>query len=83
MLSAPAKSTAVAYVLWFFLGLLGIHHFYLGRNGWGLAYLLTTLLLGWVFGLGFLLVGVGCLVDLFLIPSYTRAANGWAHRYRY
>ena len=53
------KSTLAAYLLWFFFGLLGIHRFYLGHTGWGIAYLLTG---------GF--IGIGWLVDLFMIPAY-------------
>ncbi|KJE95952.1 hypothetical protein CAOG_06335 [Capsaspora owczarzaki ATCC 30864] len=52
-----------AYMLWFPMGFLGLHHFYLRRHCWGLVYLLT-------FG------GFGCfwLVDLFRLPSLVRAA---------
>ena len=59
------KSTVVAYLLWFFLGGLGIHRFYLGRPISGIFYLLT---LG-----GFL--GIGCFIDLFLIPGMVRQEN--------
>lgn len=76
------KSVGAAYVLWFFLGFFGVHHFYLGRTGWGLAYLLCTVLLGWV-GIGLIAVGIGCLIDLFLIPSYTREANQRLTGYRF
>lgn len=58
------KSTIATYLLWFFFGLLGIHRFYLGHTGWGLVYLLTG-------GL----VGIGWLVDLFLIPAYVLNYN--------
>jgi len=34
------KDKLVAALLAFFLGGLGIHKFYLGQNGWGVAYLL-------------------------------------------
>jgi TM2 domain-containing membrane protein YozV len=34
------KNRFVAALLAFFLGSFGIHKFYLGQNGWGLAYLL-------------------------------------------
>lgn len=59
-----AKSTGIAYLLWFFLGALGVHKFYLGRIGMGFAYLFT---------LGFL--GIGLLIDLFTLPAQTRQAN--------
>ncbi len=38
------RSTGVAYLLWFFLGMLGVHKFYIGENGWGAVYLLCTIL---------------------------------------
>ena len=58
------KTTLSAYLLWLFFGLIGVHRFYVGHRGWGIAYLLT---------LG--LFGIGWLVDLFLIPSYVAAYN--------
>lgn len=35
-------------LLGFFLGALGIHNFYAGYSGRGIAQLLTVLLLGWL-----------------------------------
>ncbi|WP_084077516.1 TM2 domain-containing protein [Demequina sp. NBRC 110057] len=58
------KSLLVAYVLWFFLGVFGIHHFYLGKIGRGLLYLFTAGIFG-----------IGLLVDLFTLPSQTRTVN--------
>lgn len=60
----PPKSVGLAYVLWFFLGVLGIHHFYLGKVGRGLLWLLTAGLFG-----------IGLLVDLFTLPAQVRAVN--------
>jgi TM2 domain-containing membrane protein YozV len=45
--AVPYKSKAAAALLCFFLGGLGIHRFYTGQAGLGLALLLTTLFLGW------------------------------------
>jgi TM2 domain-containing membrane protein YozV len=38
------KDKIAAGLLAIFLGSIGIHLFYLGRNGWGLVFLLGTLL---------------------------------------
>jgi len=54
----------VAYLLWFFLGLVGVHKFYLNKMGWGIAYMFTG---------GFFIVG--WIVDLFTLPSQVRAYN--------
>lgn len=58
------KSKGVAYVLWFFLGLIGVHRFYCDRWVSGIIWLCT-------FGL----FGIGWLVDLFLIPGMVDHAN--------
>ncbi|MEO3386044.1 TM2 domain-containing protein [Mesorhizobium sp. CAU 1741] len=54
------KSAAVAYALWFFLGLFSAHRFYLGRPGTAILQILSY----------FILVGfVWFIIDAFLIPS--------------
>jgi TM2 domain-containing membrane protein YozV len=58
------KSTAVAYLLWFFFSVLGIHRFYLGRPVSGILFLFT-------FG-GF---GLWWFLDLFLIPGMVTMEN--------
>lgn len=60
----PHKEVGIAYLLWFFLGIIGVHHFYLGKIGRGIFYLLTA-------G-GFL---IGWLIDLFTLPAQTRQVN--------
>lgn len=60
----PPKDVAVSYILWFFLGVLGVHHFYLGKVGRGVLWLLTGGLLG-----------IGLIVDLFTLPSQVRQIN--------
>lgn len=64
------KSTGIAYLLWLlcFAGLCGIHRIYSGRVITGLI---------WLFTLG--LLGIGQIIDLFLVPSMIRTANlEWA-----
>jgi len=60
----PDKSVGVAYVLWFFFGVLGVHHFYLGKVGRGVWYVFT-----------FAFLTVGLWVDLFTLPSQVRRIN--------
>lgn len=50
------KSKLAAYLLWFFLGWLSLHRFYLGKIGTGILYLIT----GQLFGIGWI-------VDLFIL----------------
>lgn len=47
------KSKGIAYLLWFFLGIFGIHKFYLNKIGVGIIYLLTggLFLIGWIYDL--------------------------------
>jgi len=75
------KSTGVAYLLWFFLGGFGVHRFYLGRTGSGIAMIALTIL-GWSLlaaagaGLLFLVpLGIWLIVDLFTIPGMVRSHN--------
>lgn len=56
-------STAVAYLLWFFLGIVSAHRFYLGRPLSAVLQILSYLIL-----VGF----VWLLVDAFLIPGMIR-----------
>lgn len=58
------KEISIAYLLWFFLGIFGVHKFYLNRPGMGVVYILTF---------GFL--GLGWLYDLFTLPQQVNDAN--------
>lgn len=56
-------STAVAFLLWFFLGLFSAHRFYLGRTGSAIVQILSY----------FILIGfIWLLIDGFLIPGMLR-----------
>ncbi len=50
------KSKSVAYILWLFLGLFGVHRFYLGHVWYGIFFFFT-------FGI----FGIGWIVDAFLL----------------
>lgn len=61
--SGDTHLKSVGYLLWIF-GFLGSHRFYFGRPVTGTI---------WFFTLG--LLGIGWLIDLFLIPSMDRDAD--------
>lgn len=58
------KSLTTAYLLWFFLGFLGIHKFYLDKPGMGFLYMFT-------FGL----LGAGWFIDLLTLKGQVEAHN--------
>lgn len=62
----PPKEAGLAYACMLFtlIGVAGIQHFYLGKIGRGVLWLLT-------FGL----LGVGTVIDLFTLPSQTKTIN--------
>ncbi|PSJ23285.1 hypothetical protein CVH10_05005 [Halomonas sp. ND22Bw] len=63
MASQDTHSKAIGYLLWLF-GFLGAHRFYYGKPVTGTI---------WFFTLG--LLGIGWLIDLFLIPAMDRQAD--------
>ncbi len=58
------KSKVAAYLLWFFLGFLSAHRFYLGKYSSAILYLLT----GQLFGIGWI-------IDVFLIDGMVERYN--------
>jgi len=63
------KTVPEAYLLWFPLGLIGLHHFYLRRYAFGFLYLFTG-------GIA----GIGWLIDAFRMPCLVRDANSQIQR---
>lgn len=58
------KSTATTWILWFFLGNIGAHRYYLGKIGTGVAMTLT-------FGC----LGIWTIIDIFLINGMINKKN--------
>ncbi len=67
---AHRKSTGATYLLWFFLGFLGAHRFYLGRTGSAIVQLLMCLSVIGIIPLAFWWV-----IDAFRIPDMVRDEN--------
>jgi TM2 domain-containing membrane protein YozV len=88
------KSVGLAYVLWFFLGLWGIHNFYLGKPGMAVFQIaggILGIVLVMIGGAGappISIIGVMVLaawvlsffVDLFLIPGRAKAYSDHLRR---
>lgn len=74
-LGGAGKNIVVAYLLWWFLGPLGIHRFYLDRTKSGLAQLLL-LIFGWIpFFVGWIALGIWWLLDAYFVQEYVRQYN--------
>ena len=62
-----SKQMSVAYILWFFLGGLGGHRFYLGKTGSAVGLLILTLVTAWfTFGIPTI---IWLIIDACLIPG--------------
>jgi len=77
---ANKKSLLVAYLLWFFLGGLGGHRFYVGKTGSAVG-MIALLIVGSALaavGIGavlLMILGIWVIVDAFLIPKWIRIKN--------
>ncbi len=58
------RSKLIAFLLWFFLGFFSAHRFYTGKITSGIIYFLTGQLLG-----------IGWIIDLFLIGNMVEQYN--------
>jgi len=66
--AVSGKSKIVALLLCIFLGMLGVHRFYVGKIGTGILYLLTGGLcgIGWIIDI--VLIAAGSFKDQFGLP---------------
>ncbi|SEH86541.1 TM2 domain-containing protein [Paracoccus alkenifer] len=69
-----AKSTGMAYLLWFFLGGLGAQRFYVG-SAWVGALVALCTISGFVLLFPFIITAAVSIFDLFTLPSQVRKRN--------
>jgi len=70
LFEANKKTALVAYLLWFFVGALGGHNFYLKRTGVAVTQLILSLTV-----IGLVITVFWVLIDAFLIPGWIRNQN--------
>lgn len=78
------RSKVIVLLLWFFLGQLGVHNFYLGRTGIGITQLILGIVgyaTSWIL-IGFLpliVLWIWLLVDLIMVLVAPESDNlGWS-----
>lgn len=64
------KNMVVAYLLWWFLGILGGHRFYIGKTGSAIAMLILSITF-----FGLIITAVWVIVDAFLLHKYVKDIN--------
>lgn len=64
------KGMIIAYILWYFLGMLGGHRFYMGRTGSAIAQLVLTITV-----LGIFVTFIWWIVDAFLLHTWVKEHN--------
>jgi TM2 domain-containing membrane protein YozV len=79
-LNIGRKSVIIAFILWFFFGLLGVHRFYLDKIGTGIMMALLSIIGGMtapiLIGIPLLvIVGIWWLIDFFTIFFAARRHN--------
>jgi TM2 domain-containing membrane protein YozV len=73
--SGNGKNIVVAYLLWWFLGMLGVHRFYLDRPKSGVIQILL-LALGWLpFFIGWVVLGIWWMLDAYFVYQYVNEYN--------
>ena len=68
--SARAKNVVLAYALWFFLGFLGAHNFYMGRMGPAVIQLILFLSV-----VGIIVTFVWVIIDAFQLHQWVTDHN--------
>ncbi|TJY39894.1 TM2 domain-containing protein [Cohnella pontilimi] len=67
---SQGKNMFLAYVLWYFLGLLGGHRFYMQKKGSAVAMLILSITV-----IGLIVTGIWIIVDAFLLHTWVKDHN--------
>jgi TM2 domain-containing membrane protein YozV len=74
-ISGDGKNLVIAYVLWWFLGFIGLHRIYLEKKGTGITFIIlfilgfVTLFIAWI------PLGIWWLLDAYFVYQYVKEAN--------
>lgn len=64
------KNMVVAYILWYFLGIVGGHRFYLGKTGTAVTQLILSITV-----IGLIVTSIWWIVDAFLTHTWVKEHN--------
>lgn len=73
--SGEGKNLLLAYILWWFLGFIGLHRIYLEKKGTGITFIIlfilgfVTLFITWI------PLGIWWLLDAYFVYQYVKEAN--------
>ena len=67
---SQGKNMIVAYILWYFLGIVGGHRFYMGKIGTAVTQLILSLTV-----VGLIVTGIWWIVDAFLVHTWVKRHN--------
>ena len=67
---SQGKNMVVAYVLWYFLGFLGGHRFYMGKTGSAVAQLILSITV-----IGLIATFIWWIIDAFVLHTWVKEHN--------
>lgn len=65
-----SKNMVVAYILWYFLGVVGGHRFYMGKTGTAIVQLILSITV-----IGLIVTSIWWIVDAFLVHTWVKEHN--------
>ena len=73
--SGEGKNLIVAYLLWWFLGFIGLHRIYLEKKGTGITFIVLFILGFVTIFVAWIPLGIWWLLDAYFVYQYVKVAN--------